>query len=66
MNNFNKSSNLEEIDVLLKGYKPPKLSPEKLDILSLHISVVCVLLDVSGTCGPMDCSLPSSSVCAIL
>ena len=52
MNNFNKSSNLEEIDVLLKGYKPPKLSPEKLDILSIHISVVCVLLDVSGTLWP--------------
>lgn len=48
----NKSSNLEEIDVLLKGYKPPKLSPEKLDILSIHISAVCVLLDISGTLWP--------------
>ena len=25
------------MDVLLKGYKPPKLSPEKLGILRIHI-----------------------------
>ena len=35
----NKFSSLEEMDVLLKGHKPPKLSQEKLDNLSIHIPI---------------------------
>lgn len=35
----NKFSNLEEMDVLLKGYKPPQLSQEKWDNLSIHIPI---------------------------